>query len=142
MNSQSLKAYFQKPEFGLLIVRAGMGVIMAIYGLNKFRAGEDELRGVGSAISHLGLPVTADSVLALLLGVLAAGGELIGGILLVLGLWFRPAAAVLLFTMVVALVMKIGTGGAFNDFAHPLSYALVFAGLMFTGPGRMGLQKA
>lgn len=142
MDAQNLKTYFQKPELGLFLIRAGIGVVIALYGLNKFREGEETLRFIGSAISNIGIPVSGDSVFALLFGILAAGGELIGGILVAIGLLFRPAAAVLLFIMVVALAMHLNAGDAFASYAQALTFGAVFAGLLFTGPGTVSIQKA
>lgn len=142
MNAQTLKSYFQKPELGLFLIRVGMGVVIAIYGLNKFREGEGTLRYVGSAVSSLEIPVSSEGVFALLLGILAAGGELIGGILIAIGLIFRPAAFLLLFIMTVALMTHLNAGDPFNAFAPALTFGAVFAGLLFTGPGIVSIQKA
>lgn len=142
MNAQTLKGYFQKPELGLFLIRAGIGIVIAFYGLNKFRDGEETLRYVGSAISNLGLPIQPDSVFALLFGILAAGGELVGGILIAVGLLFRPAALILVFIMAVALLMHLNAGDPFSAYAQALTFCAVFLGLLFTGPGTVSIQKA
>ena len=141
MNFQGLKSLFQKPELGLLIIRCGAGVLLALYGFRKFSAGEPVLRGVGSAINSLGLDIATNSVLALFFGIMAASAELFGGVLITIGFFFRPAVVLALFTMFVAVMSKLASGGGLSDFGHPLLYALVLAGLLFTGPGRISIQK-
>jgi putative oxidoreductase len=141
MNFQGLKFVFQKPELGLLIIRCGVGVLLAIYGYRKFAAGEPVLRGVGSAINSLGLNIATDGVIAISLGIMAASAELFGGVLITIGFFFRPAVILALFTMFVAVMSKLAASGGLSDYGHPLLYALVLGGLLFTGPGRMSIQK-
>lgn len=141
MDSQSLKSLFQKPEFGLLVIRAGLGCLLAVYGFRKFAGGEDVLRAVGSAVNNVGLQVSSDSLLALLFGIAAASAEFFGGILIVVGFFFRPAVFLALTTLAVAFTGKLLSGGGIGEFGHPLVYVIVLLGLLFTGPGRISIQK-
>ena len=59
-----------------------------------------------------------------------------GGLLFAAGLLFRPACIALLVTMLTALVTHLRGGDGFSDYAHALELAVVFAGLLFVGPGR------
>ena len=138
---QGIKSFFQKPEFGLLVIRASVGAIMAIAGYNKFAAGTQTLNWVGANIQHVGLSVGSDNAMTLFFGIMAAGSELLGGLLLLVGFFHRTAAAFLVFTMLVATLMKINTGGGLSDFGYPMIMGLTLLGLIFTGPGRISLQK-
>lgn len=138
---QGIKSFFRKPEFGLLVIRVSVGAIMAVAGYNKFAAGSATLSRVGANIKHIGLEVGTDNAFTLFFGIMAAGSELVGGLLLIAGLFHRTAAAFLVFTMLVATLMKINTGGGLSDFGYPLIMGLTLLGLMFTGPGRLSVQK-
>jgi uncharacterized membrane protein YphA (DoxX/SURF4 family) len=75
-------------------------------------------------------------------GVLAAGVELGCGLLLVVGFFYRTSAALLFATMLVATLMMLDvSSGDLTKFGYPMVMALVLLGLLFTGPGRMSLQK-
>jgi putative oxidoreductase len=74
-------------------------------------------------------------------GFLAALAEFGGGLLLALGLWFRPACLGLLITMIMATVMHLSKGDGFSGYSHALESAFVFLGLLFAGPGRYSLDE-
>jgi putative oxidoreductase len=72
-------------------------------------------------------------------GFMAALAEFAGGILLMLGLLFRPALALMLVTMFVAAVGHISgqiDGGPW----HATEMATVFVVLFLLGPGRYSLD--
>jgi putative oxidoreductase len=74
-------------------------------------------------------------------GFLAAATELLGGFLLIIGLAFRPVCILLLITLVVAVLTHFGSGGDLGDAAHAIEDAIVFAGLIFIGPGKYSVDK-
>ena len=74
-------------------------------------------------------------------GLLCAVFETAGGVLLVLGLAFRPVCLLLLINLLVAAASQLGQGGGLGDAAHAIEDAIMFAGLFFIGPGRYGLDK-
>ena len=80
-------------------------------------------------------------VAALFFGISAAGAELVGGALLVIGWLFRTSCLFLLFTMFVATATKIAAGGGLPDFGYPLALAIVVFAMIFTGPGQHSIQK-
>jgi len=78
-------------------------------------------------------------------GFMAAATEGIGGMLLILGAFYRPTCLLLSFTMTVATV-SLAPGAwaldAFNKgYSRPLEMAVVFFGLAFIGPGRFSIDK-
>ncbi len=144
MNStfQSIKSVFRHPELGLLLVRLVVGPVLALAGYNKFAAGTQTLHAVGKCIDYLGLDVGSENIATMFFGVLAAGTELAGGVLLVIGLLFRTSAFFLFITMLVATLSVVdSSGGDFGRYGYPLVMAGVMLGLLFTGPGRISLQK-
>ena len=138
---QDIKSVFQCPNLGLAIWRVALGVILIIAGWNKFAAGVNVLNAVGANVKYVGLWIGSSNAFTLTFGILAAGSELVGGALLVIGFLFRPAAVCVIFTMVVATAMKIQVGGGLNEFGYPMLVGLTALGLLFTGPGRMSIQK-
>ncbi len=68
-------------------------------------------------------------------GFLAALAEFGGGILLILGLLFRPACGALAFTMTVAAIMLFKTQGTIGEASYPIEMGIVFVALLFIGPG-------
>jgi uncharacterized membrane protein YphA (DoxX/SURF4 family) len=127
---------------GLLIIRAGVGIVLAVAGYNKFMGGEEVLHQVGANIKYIGLDVGVNNISTMFFGVLAAGVELGCGLLLVVGFFYRTSAALLFATMLVATLMMLDvSSGDLTKFGYPMVMALVLLGLLFTGPGRMSLQK-
>jgi putative oxidoreductase len=139
---QGIKSMFRHPDFGLLVIRAGVGIVLAIAGFNKFMAGEQTLHAVGANINYLGLDVGTQNISTLFFGIMAAGTELVGGVLLVVGLLYRVSAVMLFITMLVATLMMVDTSqGDLTKFGFPMVMGLVLLGLLFTGPGRLSVQK-
>lgn len=120
-------------DFGLLILRVGIGVAFVFHGYPKLLAGQTMWSQLGQALTSFGLelPPTVLTVM----GFLAALTETGGGALLVLGLLTRPACLALLGTMVVATVMHIRKGDDFKVYSHALEAGILFLSLIFIGPG-------
>jgi len=142
MALSDLRKIFQHPNFGLLFLRLSVGGFFIYYGVAKFMGGEDALRRVGSSISYFGPTVTPESMGALIFGFLAAATEAVGGLLVLVSFYFRPALVALCGTMVVATTMLYQvTNGDVTRFGHPLIYLLVMVAMLFAGPGKFGIQR-
>ena len=127
---------------GLLIIRIGVGLVLAYAGYNKFIGGEQTLHAVGANIKYIGLDVGTQNISTMFFGVLAAGVELGGGLFLAAGIMYRISAALLFVTMGVATLMMLDvSNGDITEFGYPMIMAIVLLGLLFTGPGRMSVQK-
>ncbi|WOO42383.1 DoxX family protein [Rubellicoccus peritrichatus] len=134
----TVSKFLDKPDFGFLIIRVIVGVIFVAAGIGKFLGGSETLEGVGQAMSIVGI-----SFAPLFWGFLAALVETVGGLLLIVGFLFRGSAFFLLGTMIVATAVKVSTGDDFvKDIGYPLAMAAVTAGLLFTGPGKIAIQKS
>ncbi|MEX0331399.1 MAG: DoxX family protein [Puniceicoccaceae bacterium] len=139
---QGIKSLFRHPDLGLVIIRLGVGIVLAIAGYNKFMGGETTLHAVGANIKYLGMDVGTNNLSTMFFGVLAAGVELAGGLFLIVGILFRTSAFFLLMTMLVATLMMIDTsGGDLTKYGYPMVIGLVLLGLLFTGPGKFALMK-
>ncbi|MGJ3242901.1 MAG: DoxX family protein [Opitutales bacterium] len=124
----------QTTDLGKLIVRVGIGGFFIAHGIPKFLGGTEGLKGVGSAIQHIGLDVPA---LYIVFGLLAALSETVGGLLFALGLGFRTACVFLTGTMAVAAGMLAANGAPFmTKVAWPIEMAILFIGFALIGPGQ------
>ena len=133
-----LKFLAKYRDGGLLFLRIGLGIAFVIHGLPKLTGGPKVWKGIGSAMSQLGLGQWPE-----VWGFLAAFTEGIGGVLLVLGAFYRPICLLLAFTMFVA-TLQLSSDAKTRDFkiySHPLKMAVVFFGLAFVGPGKFSVDK-
>lgn len=117
-------------DLALLLLRLGIGVsFVFVYGADKLFGGPEQWAGLGETMAVLGITFWPT-----VWGFLAALAEFGGGILLMLGLLFRPALTLLLATMAVAALGHISgqiDGGPW----HATEMATVFVALLLTGPG-------
>jgi putative oxidoreductase len=122
-------------NFGLLIIRVGLGVMFIYHGFPKLQGGVKTWEMVGGAASAVGIhfwPVVW--------GLLCALTETVGGFLLIIGLAFRPVCLLLLINLVVAALSSYHRGGLM-DASHAIEDAIMFAGLLFVGPGKYSADK-
>lgn len=94
-----------------------------------------------------GFPAPPEGGLPPLLSLFGVGGmlELIGGLLLLVGLWTRPVAFILAGEMAVAYWMFHAPQSfypALNGGDAAILYCFVFLLLVFTGPGAWSLDRA
>lgn len=121
-------------DYGLLLIRVALGVIMVAHGAQKlFTYGYP---GVVGGMTQMGLPVPAISA------ALVIAAELGGGILVLAGLFTRFAAASFAFAMAVAAIQVHGAAGFFmpTGYEFTLMLALTSLGLVLTGPGRLSID--
>jgi putative oxidoreductase len=124
------------PDFGLLVIRIVLGLSYAVvHGSAKLFAGPDVWTKTGSAVSYLGINFSYTAW-----GFLASCSEFFGGILILLGLFFRPAAMFIVITMLVAANRGFSTGGGLSSMTYPLELGITILGLFFTGPGKYSLD--
>lgn len=131
------KAPSAAPSLGLLVLRVVVGAIFAAHGAQKIF--EFTLPGTIGSFAGMGVPLPE------IAGPVVAFVELIGGILLILGLLTRPVAILLAIDMIVALVavhlpagLWVGDGG--YEFVAVLGAAAL--ALALTGAGRFSLEGA
>jgi putative oxidoreductase len=123
-------------NLGLLFMRVGLGAMMILHGYPKILGGPDKWEKLGKAMGNFGIDFFPVGW-----GAMAAGTEVIGGLLLVLGWYFRPACIFLLITMIVAAMSHIGRGQGLLEASHAIEVGFAFLGLMFLGPGKFSVDK-
>ena len=123
-------------DFGLLIIRLGLGVMFVVHGAPKLVGGAEKWSRLGEAMAHVGFDFWPT-----LWGFMAAGSELFGGIFLAMGLFFKPSTFLLAFTMLVASIMHLARGDGILVASHAIELCCVFSGLFFVGPGKYVVKK-
>ncbi|WP_353181454.1 DoxX family protein [Parapedobacter lycopersici] len=121
---------------GLLLIRLGLGIMFIVHGYPKLMGGPAYWEGVGQAMQHIGI-----HFLPVVWGLLAAIVETGGGICLIIGLFFRPAAILLAFTMLMATLHHLKSGDGLMTASHAIEMGIVFLGLAFVGPGKYSVDK-
>ncbi|MBX9852100.1 MAG: DoxX family protein [Cytophagaceae bacterium] len=134
MKNSFFKTYYS-PNFGLLILRIGIGLAFVMHGKPKIFGGPELWEKIGGVMSDFGLDFGL-----VFWGFMAAIAEFAGGILLALGLFFRPACVLLFLTMLVASLKHISAGDDFKKYTHALELAILLFGLYFIGPGKFSLD--
>ncbi len=123
-------------DFGLLIIRVGVGALfMIVHGFPKLAGGPSAWASVGRAVSYLGINFGYTGW-----GLAATVAETLGGLLFIVGCAHRPAALALFTTMTVAAIWKYYPFGGWDAAAHPAAMAVVCLGLFFTGPGKYSID--
>jgi len=115
---------------GLVAMRIALGTVMIAHGYPKVTG----IHGVEKMLAGMGIPAW--------MAYLTAGAEFFGGILIIIGLLTRPAAAALLIDMIVAIAKvhwKNGLTGQGN-YQLPMALAALSLALIFFGAGPIALD--
>lgn len=131
-----LNGFDKHREFGILVLRLGIGLMFIFHGWPKIAGGAAGWMKLGMAMSYLGI-----SFAPVFWGFMSAAAEFIGGILLVIGLLTRPTAVVLAFNMLVAVILKFSTGAGLGGASQAIEVGIVFLSLIFIGPGKYSIDK-
>ncbi len=126
-------------DAGLLILRLGLGVAFMIHGVPKLAGGMKMWSAIGEAMGNVGIHQWPA-----FWGFMAGATEGIGGMLLLLGAFYRPVCLLLTFNMIVATLHMSHDPKTRNfntGYSHPLKMAVVFFSLAFIGPGRFSVDK-
>lgn len=130
-----LRSRYRYQNTGILLLRLGVGVAFILHGWPKLAGGPEHWEQIGKAMQLVGL-----SSIPAFWGFMAGFSEAIGGLMLLLGLFFRPFCVLLLCTMLVAITNHITRGDGFGIYSHPLEAAILFCSLLFIGPGKYSLD--
>lgn len=121
---------------GLLLLRIGVGIMFIIHGFPKLAGGPQGWEGLGGSMKVIGI-----DFLPVFWGFMAAVTETFGGFLLIVGLFYRPACILLVFTMIIAALVHFGKGDGLQGASHAIELAIVFFSLIFIGPGKYSVDK-
>jgi putative oxidoreductase len=81
-------------DFAKLLLRVALGVLILLHGISKIKSGPAMIVDL---VAHAGAPGV--------LGYLVYIGEVVAPVLLIVGLFTRPAAAIIVINMIVAVLL-------------------------------------
>jgi putative oxidoreductase len=123
-------------DFGLLVIRVGIGAAFMAYGWSKLTGGQTTWRQLGGAVPFPG-PVVW--------GFIAMLVELLGGLFIAIGFLFRPVCLLLFIQMMVAVRFHMRLpdpkmSSFLMGWSHAFELGIVFLGFLFVGPGRYSVD--
>ena len=123
---------FDSVSIGLLVLRTAALSLFLKHGLEK-------LTGYSRMVQHFPDPIHVGAHAGLAFALLSDG---ICSLLVTIGLATRPASAIILFNLLVAFFF-VHHAAYFTDGHVELVvvYIIVFAALLFTGPGRFSVDR-
>jgi putative oxidoreductase len=124
-------------NFGLLVMRAGLGVMMIVHGLPKLTGGPETWEKLGNSMGNLHI-----HFMPVFWGFMCAVTEAVGGLFCILGLWFRVVCLLMVINFIVAAVMHFADGDGIKGAGHAVELVFAFFGLMFTGAGVYSVDKS
>jgi putative oxidoreductase len=124
---------------GLLIIRLIVGLTFAAHGTQKLLGwfGGYGPKGTGGFFDSIGIKP------GVLMAVLAGLGELAGGLLFAAGLWTEAGAALIVLTMLVAIVKVHGKNGYWatsNGIEYQVALIAVAVGVALIGAGEYSID--
>ena len=124
-------------NFGLFVMRAGLGVMMFLHGLPKLTGGPEKWEQLGQSMSHVHI-----HFMPTFWGFMCAVTETIGGLFCVLGLWFRLVSILMVINFIVAVLVHVDGGGGIMKGAEAIELGFVFFGFIFLGAGEWSVDKS
>jgi putative oxidoreductase len=117
-------------DAGLLVIRLAIGLSLAfLHGIGKVPPAERFIAGV----TDMGFP------LPVLFAWAAGLSEFVGGLLVAIGLFTRPAAASIAITMAVAAFIR-HAGDPLGDRELPIVFLCIAVGVLLTGAGAFSVD--
>ena len=127
MLNRSISPHSRTAEI-ISIVRIVTGILMTYHGWQTFDA--EAIKGYGDWLKEVNIPMPYIMAYA---GKVA---ELLGGLLLVFGLFTRIASLLLIVVMIV-ITFVMNNGKIFTQDQHPFLLLLLFSVFLFYGPGKI-----
>jgi putative oxidoreductase len=125
-------------DIGLLVLRVAIGAFFVAHGVDKLFGWFTDGMGMGATRDMLsGFGFTEPGLLAWVVAL----SETVGGVLLILGLFFPAGAAALLGVMANVIVVKGDWNLFLGGVELEMTYAAAAFALLFTGPGRFALDR-
>ncbi len=131
-----IRSEYHFRALGMLLLRIGIGGMFILHGWPKLAGGIDQWESIGKTMEVVGIDFAPA-----FWGFMAGFSEAVGGLMLMLGLFWRPACLLLLITMLMATLRHVTGGDPFNAYSHALESAILFLALYFTGPGKYSLDR-
>ncbi|OGU77552.1 MAG: hypothetical protein A2V93_12385 [Ignavibacteria bacterium RBG_16_34_14] len=123
-------------DVALLFARLGIGLsYIFVHGGKKLIGGPERWESTGKAMQNLGI-----GFFPVFWGFMAAISESVGGLLIILGFFFRPAATLILITMFVAATKHFSDGDPLSKIAYPIEMGMIMILFFSFGAGKYSLD--
>lgn len=125
-------------DYASVVLRVMLGLTLLFsHGLPKVLEGPEGWEATGRAMAVFGITFAPA-----FWGFMAGATEVLAGVLFLVGLAVRPAAATMVFVMFVAASRSLATAGSLGGGrAHPVDAAAGFIALMLLGAGIWSLDR-
>src|SRR5688500_17854745 len=123
-------------ETGILILRAGLGVVLLVQGILHLVKGQNHW-----ALVALSSNVPGVHTSPVVFGCIAIACIIGGGLLLLMGLYFRLGCMLLVAVVSAVLYSKVKGGVGYPELVNVAAALAVVTGLMFMGPGKHSLDE-
>jgi len=133
-----IKKFLDKnKDIGILLCRIGIGCgYLFVHGWGKIMEGPKLWEKIGGAMNNFSI-----TQIHVFWGFMASVSEFGGGILLILGLFTRPAAAFMAFTMFVAVTNHFSKHDPWNKVIYPVEMLSALILIIFLGAGKYSLDN-
>lgn len=121
-------------SWGLLILRLVGGTLLIFHGVPALVAGPENWLNMGHTAECVGL-----HQFYLQAGLCIALAEVLGAVLLLLGVFLRAGAGVVFLTSLLSVAIQLKLGHGLNAATTPLLLSAIFLCLLITGPGHFRL---
>lgn len=123
-------------DAGILFLRIGIGFsFIFVHGWGKIMGGPELWGKIGGSMANMGITFAP-----VFWGFMASISEFGGGILILLGLFTRPASAFMAFTMLVAFIQHSSKLDPWSRTIYPMEMFAVFMALLFIGAGKYSID--
>ena len=124
-----------RKDLGLLVFRILIGLAFIWHGVPKLLSGPDGWTALGSMMGVLGI-----HIFPTFFGLLSGLTETFGGLVILLGLFYRPVAVVLVGNLMMATSIELASGAPLLQVSRPFEEGVFYLGAVFAGPGRYSLD--
>lgn len=122
-------------DFGLLLLRVSIGVLFILYAAPVLMGGPNGWGHFGAGVRSWGIHSHYQ-----LWGFLGPFLACVAGVLMIFGLFFRPAVLVVLL-LAIAHAIGVKHVSGFRTALPSIEMCFVLAGVLFVGPGKYSVDK-
>lgn len=127
------KGLFKHQDFGLFVYRVVIGLAVFMHGLAKIQSSDATIASIGSAVQVIGIHSGFYEF-----GLVAAFSEMIGGLLVAIGLFTRLGSLFVTATLFMAFLLQYDA--SFSKWIYPVEVGVGFLMILIGGPGRFSID--
>jgi len=122
-------------DFGLLLLRVSVGILFILYTAPALMGGPSAWAHFGAGARNWGIH-SHFQIWGFVIALLGC----VGGVLIIFGLFFRPAV-LLLLVLGIGHAIGVRHGSGWRTALPSIEMCFVLAGILFVGPGKYSVDK-